>query len=242
VVWFARRGGTVSMKMIRMALAAGALALWAGTALGSPVYTYTGKGVGATVNITSWPAPKPSGVGTSVFAGSFKMEEVGDPLNKFVAWCLDLAAVIKLNDTFKETGTPFGAPDDLLTDVQKGRVQGIFDAHLDDALASGATGAAGLQLALWEAISDDTFNLTAGNFAVSAGAAVIAKANSYLSFTLGSAKDYVVSYLQNERTGPPRGQNLVTASPVPLPAAAWLLVGGIGALVATRRRRRATAT
>jgi len=32
---------------------------------------------------------------------------------------------------------------------------------------------------------------------------------------------------------------LVTAAQVPLPAAGWLLIGGIGALVAARRRRKA---
>jgi hypothetical protein len=37
------------------------------------------------------------------------------------------------------------------------------------------------------------------------------------------------------------GENLPSAVPIPLPAAGWLLIGGIGALVAVRRRKKAAA-
>jgi hypothetical protein len=47
---------------------------------------------------------------------------------------------------------------------------------------------------------------------------------------------YQVAYL--ESTGNPASQNLVTVSPVPLPAAGLLMLAGLGGLASTRKLRR----
>ncbi len=220
------------MNKMKLALAAGILALSAGMAAASPVYTHTGNAQGVNVTIKNWPVSKPIN-GNTVYAGSFNVKDDATPANNFAAWCLDLAKTIAVGDTFKETSTPYNS--NALSQVQQDRVQGLFDAHFETA-KSNANSAAAFQLALWEAIYDNTFNLSKGSFAVQGVSSTITGlAQGFLnSFTAGSQDNYVVSYLQNDRS---KGQDIVTASPIPLPAAAWLLIGGLGALAAVRRRR-----
>ena len=54
-----------------------------------------------------------------------------------------------------------------------------------------------------------------------------------------NGRQFDLTFLEGELNGDVHSQNLVTASPVPLPATALLLVGALGGLGALRRKRRA---
>lgn len=172
--------------------------------------------------------------------------------NAFMAWCLDLITTIKDPAGYTINNTnPFSNRSGSFTTTQVGNIQKVFDANYDSFLnSSSATKSAAFQVALWEVIYetgtvgdagngsfklDSTYNVLAPD--------VITQANSYLSaalsYTMG-AKLFNLNFLQS--TGEPEdSQNLVTASPVPLPAAGLLLFGAMGALGVASRRRKASA-
>ena len=83
-----------------------------------------------------------------------------------------------------------------------------------------------------------------GPFAVSNNASVIAKANEYLvaASEYDGKRAYRLSFLESSSDSANKSahQNLVTVSPVPLPAAGLLLLAAFGGLgVAARRRKTA---
>ena len=57
----------------------------------------------------------------------------------------------------------------------------------------------------------------------------------------GPTQSYKLTFLESndQRGNSQYSQNLVTASPVPLPAAGFLLIGALGGLAAVGRRKRA---
>ena len=187
-----------------------------------------------TVRVTSAPGPVPEG---SFVATGLKMN---DGVSSFIAWCFDLTHQIAKGGpyTYTATDTPFS--NSFLTAGAKDRAERLFNANYGSVDAYDAVQASAFQLALWEVAYDSDFDLTSGQFQGtgrgSFAAQIASTAAGYLQAASGFSGrgGWKVTFLenQNERTR----QNLVTASPVPLPAALALLGGGLAALGAVRRR------
>lgn len=181
--------------------------------------------------------------GRSVTAGAFALkatpvQSFTDAAGKFTAFCLDIVGQLHLPGLYNETLTPFTkAP---LTALQKSNVRKLFNtAYSTLSLASDAQ-SAGFQLALWEIVNENsgTFNVNTGTFYTSAAARDLAARNAANAFLAGLAgpvtANYSTVYLEAVWT---KGQDLVTVSDVPLPAAGWLMLAGLGGLAALRRRK-----
>jgi hypothetical protein len=146
-----------------------------------------------------------------------------------------------------------------LNDTQKGNIKNLFDAVYNPAVHGSATqtgtsnASAAFQVALWEMAyekGDDGVGAVVartdtGSFRISGNAENLTEiaglATSYISTALGyvGPSKYNVFYLKSTASGNNASQNLVTITPVPLPAAGFLLIGGLGALAMVRRRREA---
>ena len=187
----------------------------------------------------------------NVAAGAFKMKGTGT-LDALTVFCLDLLAVIRGGVTYgyEVTDTPFtNGGVDLSENGGVDRIQKIFDSSYETALDSSVT-SAGFQVALWNAVYDDDWSVTAGAgdfYQTGGNADALNEANRVLSVAdlYGGGKKWDLSFLESTET-PIRSQNLVTASPalnnedpspVPLPAAGVMLLTALGGLMIGRRRK-----
>lgn len=227
-------------------------AMLSGAAHASSVtLNYEGKSVsghGKTVTITAVPGTIQLAGGNSVpmnvKAFGFKMADVTggtSVVDRFIAWCLDLENWLQTSSDYDVVTTPWSftsTPGVLPTD----RVQAVFDANYGADVETDSVKAAAFQLSLWNVIYDSDFDLTGGDFQATAGSAVAAQADAYLTaamaeFAAPGSQKWGLTFF--EATGnAPRSQSLVAASPVPLPAAGWMLVAGVGAMAAAGRKRR----
>jgi hypothetical protein len=231
-----------------------ALTLLAGTATaGQIALTYQGPSVPAeggrqTATITVDGIDEINDSPVQVFSYGFNMRDEGGTLGSFLAWCLDVGSFLSTSATVARpyiiTETPFSNSFGLDT-TQRARVQSVFDANFGDLDATNGVEAAGFQLALWDAVYDGDWDVqgVGGVFSASASDDVIAKANFYLV----AARDYnggqafAMTFLESSPAlGQTKYQNLVTVSPVPIPAAGGMLLLALGGLgLAARRRRKA---
>lgn len=200
--------------------------------------TYNGGTANGTATITASPVVPVGGLGT-YGAWGFNMTDttltLGDANGRFVAWCLDLSQWLS-GGNFDITTSPFSNT----FAINIARVQSVFDANYASLTLSSPTQAAGFQVALWNAIYDDDWLASGGVFAVAAGGGVQAQADAYLraaSLFSGPSR-YDLTFLENTNPDLRIGQNLVTATPVPLPAAGLLLLATLGGLGLMRRRHR----
>lgn len=225
-----------------------ALLLLAQTASATPVsLTYLGPSAAnpQAVSIQAAPVAWP-GSGTwpkSVGAFGFNMRDGLGVLGDFVAWCLDLGSFLGTSGAHAYTITPTPFSNSYgLDDTQRARVQNVFDANYGTLTLTDGIQVAGFQLALWEALYDGDGNLGTGTFRASASAAILNAAAGFLgaASSWAGGQRYEMTFL--ESTGNPQRQNLVTVSPVPLPAGGLLLLTALGGLAWARRRKGVSGT
>lgn len=217
----------------------------------------TSAGVGArNVGITG---KNVSGTPT-VSAGGFSVKDASD---RFIAWCLDTLKNLELGTEYTLNNlNPFTTGPSLSTQ-QKDDIQDLFNFGYDTFLGSidpddnGVGSAnnnqsAGFQVALWEIVNETggTYDAGVGNPTTgfrTTDSTIAGIANDYLALIDPLSSTYTgiignnglgyrVSYL--ESTGDPTRQNLVTVSPVPLPAAGVLMLAALGGLAGSRKLRR----
>jgi hypothetical protein len=151
----------------------------------------------------------------------------GNVIDTFVAWCLDIEHWLAAKGQAKSyTITPFGQE----------RVQSVFDANFKDVDVADKFDAAGFQVALWNAFYDTDWKADDGAFAIESATGVISSANAYLAAASAyrGTRAWNLTFLQSNT----QNQSLVTATPVPVPAAAGLMLLALGGLAAAGRRRR----
>lgn len=223
-----------------------ALSLLATTASATPIsLTYDGPSVAnadrETVTISAAPVSPAS---SNVYAFGFNMTDTTGTLDSFLAWCLDLGSFLSTSGSAKPyviTDNPFSNSFGMDAG-ERARVQSVFDANYGTLDVTNGVDAAGFQVALWNALYDGDLDAGDGVFSVSNNADVIAAANGYL--TAANAYDgdkaYRLTFLESTPSAnqTKKYQNLVTVSPVPLPAAGILLLAAFGGLGFAARRRK----
>ncbi|MFO8126429.1 VPLPA-CTERM sorting domain-containing protein [Yoonia sp.] len=231
-----------------------ALSLLASTATAGTIsLTYAGPSVSESNgnSLQTVYIDEPTEFNREVYAFGFNMTGPADTsLASFLAWCLDLGSALAPKNvpaTYSETDIPFS---NSLT-IDTSLVQKVFDANFGGVTVSDGLQAAGFQVALWEAIYEKNVDAEGkkvwdagdGVFAVSENADVIEQANTYLGLAAGYTDDqkYRLTFLESasDAEGKSAHQNLVTVSPVPLPAAGFLLLAALGGLGFAARRRKA---
>jgi hypothetical protein len=216
-----------------LALAAGLAFVALPAAATTVSLTFNGGTAGGQATINA----SPVGVTGTYGAYGFNMTDSSGQLGNFVAWCLDLQhylAPVGQARSYEITNTPFGSSYGL-TAVQQARVQAVFDANYAF-VSSTVTNVtqAGFQVALWDALYDTDWNAGTGDFRVGAGS-VRNAANDFLlaASTFSNNSVWNLTFLESNTNN----QNLVTASPVPLPAGGLLLLAALGGLGLARRRK-----
>ena len=197
-----------------------------------------------TVNVGASPV---AGTPSQVGATGFNVTDTTGDMGSFVAWCLDISHYLMGtgdSQLYTVTNNPFSNSFGL-TAVARDRVQLIFDANYASVDFSNGDQAAAFQMALWEAAYEDDnglLDLTSGLFAASSNGS-----NSLAATYLANAIAYTgekmwnMTFLEVAGLDPNRakdsGQNLVTVSAVPLPAAGLLLITALLGAGAMSRRR-----
>ena len=185
----------------------------------------------------------------TVGATGFNLTDTTGNMGSFVGWCLDIAHYLMgtgSSQNYTPTNDPFSNSYGL-TDTARDRVQSVFDANYAALNSANGDQAAAFQMALWEAAYEDdntSLSVSSGLFQASSFGST-SLANQYLAAAMNysGGSQWNLSFLQvdgDANRGRYTGQNLVTVSPVPVPAAGLLLVTslfGMGAI--TRRRRKA---
>ena len=192
-----------------------------------------------TATITAAPVMSPSGSWPlTVGAYGFEMTDTSGQMGSFLAWCLDISHYLGTSgeSSYTVTDTPFASSYGL-DSGQMARVQSVFDANFGLLDVTVGNQAAGFQLALWNALYDTDWVIAGGAFSATASTSILSLANGYLTAAHLFSGDSVwnLTFLESN-TG---RQNLVTATPVPLPAGGLLLLAALGGLGLARRRKTA---
>ena len=212
----------------------------AGAATASTVMV--GAASANTLNFTSWNGyssvnitDTPEGNTGHTLSGAFKATDAIGNWGTFIAWCLDLGGVLASNSDYSATDDPFSNSDGVSLPARD-RIDDFFQ-DIDVIAESNASTSqsSAVQIALWEILYDDDYNLSTGVFQTTGGSTSIAQGLLDFAKDNDLARTMKVTYLEAENGA---RQNLVTISPVPLPAAGFLLLGGLGGLTLLRKRRK----
>lgn len=204
------------------------------------------------------------GTGSANAGGFYMSDNPGD--HDFLAWCLNITGTIYSNSSYDyrvELDDPF-TNDPLSSGNRQNYIESMWDSSwatvkstIFDPLETAATKkeySVAWGLALWEIVNETsgTFNISngSGTWYVTSGAssAIIGLANTFLTGLSSSGSYASAAYLDKNVAGnklvEPSYQNLMTENPdfqapnVPLPAAGWLLAGGLMALFGIGRRKK----
>ncbi|MCK8483473.1 VPLPA-CTERM sorting domain-containing protein [Aliiroseovarius sp. S2029] len=196
------------------------------------------------VSVNSSPVANTPG---TVGATGFNLTDTSGDMGSFVGWCLDIAHYLMStgsSQNYTPTNDPFSNSFGL-SNVARDRVQSVFDANYASLDASNGDQAAAFQMALWEAAYEDdntALSVSNGLFqASSTGSTTLANQFLLAATNYTGAGLWNLSFLQvdgDANRGRYTGQNLVTVSPVPVPAAGLLLITGLFGMGALTRRRR----
>jgi hypothetical protein len=164
-----------------------------------------------------------------VFAGEFVIRNsTPDPDTTFLAYCIDI-----LNNLVPADFSLFD-PGDRITNA----LQGLYTNHYASVVDQ--TTSAAFQLAIWDIVYETSgaYGLGTGVFKSGTTGVIADTANSWLANLEFETAHYNLAFWDgaSERVN---SQDLVTATPVPVPAAAGLLLLALGGLAAVGRRRRA---
>jgi hypothetical protein len=179
-----------------------------------------------------------------VAAGGFAVTTADRTLS-FTAWCLDIVTNLRLPSQYQVTTTPFSGR--VLDARQTGNIERLFETAFKTLNLGNGTQSAGFQLALWEIVNEVTtraFSLSDGNFTATNSNAAIAFGQGLLNgLRTPISQSYELTYYASNDSRAPANrnghysQNLVSASPVPLPAAGWLMLAALGGIAVLRRRK-----
>lgn len=166
----------------------------------------------------------------NVLAGEFVMENETEGTS-FLAYCIDLLDNLVTAD--------FGLldPDDRIKDG----LQGLYTNHYASVVDRATS--ASFQLAIWEIVYEEsgTYALGDGDFSSSTAGSIADDANDWLGDLVYDTAGYSLTFWDGSSAttaGDRISQDLVSATPVPLPASALLLLGGLGGLFAARGRKK----
>lgn len=161
-------------------------------------------------------------------AGQFEFLVDGGP-DTLLAWCVDLA------HTLIQTNTTYTPGASLFSPSVVENLDRLFTQHyakVVDAITSAA-----FQVAIWEYVYDTDGNLATGDFRLRSSTADAVEIRAAEFVTLGAESGgYELTFLKSTPASGAKSQDLVTAAPIPLPAAGWMLIAGLAGLAAARRR------
>lgn len=167
-------------------------------------------------------------------AGLFRLKTTGPDGVDFDAFCVDLFNTISMPATYHK--------DDFLFSGQVRQRLNALVANGLPLVVDSATASA-FQLSLWEVITDTTLDLTAGDFRVTTNNSnARTLAAGWLDNITGADPvwkpgNVAFTFLQSDTNQDLLAIGLGGPTPVPLPAAGWMLLAGIGALAAAKRRK-----
>lgn len=178
--------------------------------------------------------------GVTGLAGGFR---VTDQVTNFIAWCLDVGHYLNLPGTYNVTDTPYSDGPHLGT-TQIANIERLFDIGYSNTILSDNAKSGGFQLALWELVYETgAFGVNDGTWhATSSTPGAVSYANTLLSEVINplvaASQHFKLTFYQADSSDPRYGQNLVSATPVPLPAAGGLLALSLLGLYSVSRRKR----
>ena len=186
----------------------------------------------------------------NALAGGFRLT---DGVNDLVAWCLDLLTELSFpggSTDYTATATPFSNTSGGLSAATVGNIESLFETAYSTLDLNDDAQSAGFQLALWEVVYESDaavgFSLSNGTFQqvrnTGAANAAEAAANGFLAGLGGPVtQEYRLTFFESsvDGSGDQISQNLVSVTPVPLPAAAWMLGLCLAGLAGLGRRRKA---